>query len=271
MAYKVFTNGSPLPASDLNTYLMNQSVMVFADSTARSAALTSPTEGMLTYLESDNSLYLYTGSSWVIQNPITTQGDLIVGGASGVPDRLGIGANGTYLTSNGTTASWGTVSSGGETLLATTTLSGSSISFTSIPSTYNDLKLVIRQFNPSTGTPIRMQFNGDTGGSNTYLQQSSFGVTTSQAYGSSSITLSGNNSATDATGLFVVNILDYANSVTRKIGWSNSITDSDSTSGQIRHSLYGWSWNNTNAITSVQVLVSTGTFDSGTALLYGVK
>lgn len=39
-------------------------------------------------------------------NPMTTTGDLILGGASGTPTRLGIGANATVLTSNGTTASW---------------------------------------------------------------------------------------------------------------------------------------------------------------------
>lgn len=64
MAYKVFANGFTLNASELNTYLMNQSVMVFADSAARSAALTSPTEGMVTYLESTNALEFYNGTVW---------------------------------------------------------------------------------------------------------------------------------------------------------------------------------------------------------------
>ncbi len=64
MAYKVFTNGSFLPASDLNTYLMNQSVMTFATSTARASALTAPTEGMLTWLEDSNKYQYYTGSAW---------------------------------------------------------------------------------------------------------------------------------------------------------------------------------------------------------------
>lgn len=39
-------------------------------------------------------------------NIITTQGDLIVGNASNVADRLPIGTSGLYLKSNGTTASW---------------------------------------------------------------------------------------------------------------------------------------------------------------------
>jgi hypothetical protein len=64
MAYKVFANGFTLNASELNTYLMNQSVMVFADAAARTAAFT-PTEGMVTYLESTNTLEFYNGTAWL--------------------------------------------------------------------------------------------------------------------------------------------------------------------------------------------------------------
>jgi hypothetical protein len=71
MAYKTFANGYTLNASELNTYLMNQSVMVFADSTARSAALTA-TEGMVTYLESTNALEVYNGTAWVAVGQDTT-------------------------------------------------------------------------------------------------------------------------------------------------------------------------------------------------------
>ena len=64
MAYKVFTNGSVLPASDLNDFLMRQSVMVFSSSTARTSAITGPTEGMLSYLEDTNRFQFYNGTAW---------------------------------------------------------------------------------------------------------------------------------------------------------------------------------------------------------------
>jgi formylmethanofuran dehydrogenase subunit A len=64
MAYKVFSNGSTLPASDLNDFLMRQSVIVFSSSTARASAITSPTEGMLTYLEDTNRFQYYNGTAW---------------------------------------------------------------------------------------------------------------------------------------------------------------------------------------------------------------
>jgi hypothetical protein len=65
VAYKVFTNGSVLPASDVNTYLMDQSVMVFSSSATRAAALTAPVEGMLTWLQDTNKYENYNGTAWV--------------------------------------------------------------------------------------------------------------------------------------------------------------------------------------------------------------
>jgi hypothetical protein len=65
MPIKNFTSGSVLPASDVNTFLMNQSVMVFASSAARASAITSPTEGMMTYLSDSNVLNIYDGANWV--------------------------------------------------------------------------------------------------------------------------------------------------------------------------------------------------------------
>jgi hypothetical protein len=44
-------------------------------------------------------------------NPMTTAGDMIVGGSGGAPTRVPIGSNTYVWTSNGTTASWAAVSS----------------------------------------------------------------------------------------------------------------------------------------------------------------
>jgi hypothetical protein len=59
-----FVNGQTLPASRVQDYLMDQSVMVFADDAARTAALPSPTFGMVTYLTSTGELYVRTGGFW---------------------------------------------------------------------------------------------------------------------------------------------------------------------------------------------------------------
>ena len=66
MAFKDFTDGEVLYAADVDTYLMRQTVMVFADSAARGSALSTAivTEGMVTYLQDTNGLEYYDGSAW---------------------------------------------------------------------------------------------------------------------------------------------------------------------------------------------------------------
>lgn len=65
MAYKVFTNGSVLSASDINQNLMNQMILVFTNSTARAAALTAPSAGTITYLSDSKTFEYFNGTSFV--------------------------------------------------------------------------------------------------------------------------------------------------------------------------------------------------------------
>jgi hypothetical protein len=62
---KEFNAGDILLASEVQGYLQDQAVMVFADSTARGSAIPSPSEGMLTYNLDTGSLELYDGSSYI--------------------------------------------------------------------------------------------------------------------------------------------------------------------------------------------------------------
>ncbi len=64
--YKLFSTGDVLTASDLNTYGIEQTVMVFADSSARDTALTSvKAEGMFAFLKDSDSLTYYSGAAWI--------------------------------------------------------------------------------------------------------------------------------------------------------------------------------------------------------------
>ena len=65
MPRKVFVAGEILTAADVNTNLMDQAVMVFDDAAARTAAIPSPIEGMVTYLKDDDSLTKFNGSAFV--------------------------------------------------------------------------------------------------------------------------------------------------------------------------------------------------------------
>ena len=63
--YKLFVNGNTLSASDINTYLNQQTIMVFANTGARDTALTGVVaEGMHCYIIGTGRQY-YNGSAWV--------------------------------------------------------------------------------------------------------------------------------------------------------------------------------------------------------------
>ena len=79
LGFKTFAVGEVLSAANVNGYLM-QGVLVFADAAARTAAITSPQEGQMSFLKDTNSTEYYSGSAWVA-----------VGGGS-VPDSYGLSA-----------------------------------------------------------------------------------------------------------------------------------------------------------------------------------
>jgi hypothetical protein len=85
--YKLFNTGDVLTAAQVNTYLMQQSVMVFANSTARTTALSGVlAEGMLSYLLDTNAVEKYDGSSW---------GAITAGDIEGVTAGTGLSGGGT--------------------------------------------------------------------------------------------------------------------------------------------------------------------------------
>ena len=75
MPRKEFEGFTRLDASDVNTYLMDQSVMTFGSATARDAAIDTPVEGMAAYLNDSNILSLYDGSAW--KNSLATTGGIL--------------------------------------------------------------------------------------------------------------------------------------------------------------------------------------------------
>ena len=72
LGFKDFAVGEVLTAADVDGYLMQQTVMRFADSAARGSALgTAPgtavelSEGMVTYLDDSNTVSAFNGTSWL--------------------------------------------------------------------------------------------------------------------------------------------------------------------------------------------------------------
>lgn len=64
--WRTFTAGAVLTAAQVQTYLQDQAVQVYASGTARSSALgTSVSAGMVSFLTATESLDVYTHGAWV--------------------------------------------------------------------------------------------------------------------------------------------------------------------------------------------------------------
>ncbi len=109
---------------------------------------------------------------------IDAKGDLIVGSAADTAARLAVGGtNGHVLTVNSGATNgieWAAVAAGGQTLISTTTLSAAtSISLTSIPTTYKHLRLLfIDCFQSASDVFWTATLNNDTGSVYSYVSSS---------------------------------------------------------------------------------------------------
>ena len=200
------------------------------------------------------------------------KGDLVAGTATNDAAVLAVGANDTVLTADSSEATglkWATPSSGGMTLISTTTLTGSSVTLSSIPQTYKDLKVVVRNWLPSVDAQyIGLRFNGD---SNANRHRYDPGVVSSP-FDSSSVELSNSSDNAVTQSMQVYTFHDYTNTTTWKIATGFTIVNNATTSTNLVATPRWLAYNQTDAITSLEFIVTdTGNFTSGTVLLYGVK
>jgi hypothetical protein len=153
--------------------------------------------------------------------------------------------------------------------LATVTLgsSASSVTFSSIPATYRDLILVMNSKVVSSTASVRARFNGDSGSNYPRVAMSGDGSRTlSVADTQSFASISGATSVSDAFSYnSVTQIMDYSATDKHKTVLSRA----NNTSNEV--SAIASRWANTSAITSVEVFVSSGSYDTGsTFALYGI-
>jgi hypothetical protein len=206
------------------------------------------------------------------------KGDLVVGSATNDAAVLGVGANGTVLTAasgEATGLQWATPSSGGMTLLSTTTLSGATTTISSISGAYTDLYVLIYGMTGgNSDSKFRIAPNASTNITSQIGQQTS--TTLTNTFGDylylSSIT--GSNDYVpvidNASNIWALTINNYSSTASRK---AFSVTGGFHNQGWVS---FGAFWanggiNTTSAISSLVFSRSAGNLSAGTVLVYGVK
>lgn len=303
LGFKTFNTGDVLSAADVNGYLM-QGVWVFANATARNSAVTAPVEGNACYLSDTNDFQIYSGTAWVsygagditgvtagigisgggtsgdvtITNSMATaidaKGDLIVGTGADAFARLAVGAtNNHVLTVDSATSTgmkWAAVSAGGMTLLGSGTLSGSTVTLSSISNTYTNLVIFLNGIVQSTTARCSIRLNNSTSNANTTNIYST-GIGFNDYLSSIPVASSDSTYFMNSTGhnAFAYEITNYAATVRkayRGFGGYKYSTDTN----QIPFHVYG-STSDTVAYDRIDIVTSSGTFSSGNYAIYGVR
>jgi hypothetical protein len=221
-------------------------------------------------------------------NPETTLGDIAYrSSTANVKTRLGLGTAGQVLTVNsGATApEWKDLAAGSLTLLATANLSAATtVSFTSIPTTYKNLRLIFSNIWMSAYYEyMTMRLNNDSTAGNykwrvNWLQATTFGDgysgTTATAFGSnnqnSPIHMSRGDDYPPLYGIGVIDIFN-ANSTTqtKQVQWESSAYKSDI--GQSSINFGNGFYDSTTAISRIDFLRSSTQTINGKIELWGVN
>jgi hypothetical protein len=198
--------------------------------------------------------------------------DILTATAADTPARLAVGANDTVLTADSSTATglkWSAPASGGMTSIASGSLSGAQVDITGIAGTYKNLMLVVRNYDPANDTTsMRLRLNAD---SNNRYASSAGGSATNATFGSSSWQLTEDADNGTSTALVITEIYDYANATTWKMGNTRSVSNNTSDANNYDYINYQHYYNQTAAITQLNLLPASGNFSGGTYILYGVS
>lgn len=158
--------------------------------------------------------------------------------------------------------------------IATTTLSSTAntITFSNIPNTYTDLRIVANVKHTSGRYFVRLQFNGNTNSDYSWTHLYSFASGTTGSTQSSSqsyIAFGQAGSPTENPGFYTADILSYAGNTNKAVLLRESANVNSTSNGGLTVGV--GLWRSTNAITSVNIHTTINSFAIGSsATLYGI-
>lgn len=151
--------------------------------------------------------------------------------------------------------------------IATQTLgsAAASVTFSSIPSTYTDLVLVVAGTNTTSAQSIRITFNGIT--TTVYSRTAVFGDGSSaQSIRDSNATGIDNIYYGTSQGVAILQIMNYSNTTTNKTVISRNNDAASSVNAVVGL------WRSTSAINQITLTAQTSTMAAGSTFsLYGIK
>ena len=236
LGFKTFLAGDVLTAADTNGYLM-QGVLVFASASARTAAITSPQEGQVSYLKDIDSTQYYSGSAWVTLGSSATSytalngaGTALTGAATITVSSLS-GYNKFYVAV--TAASSASADSAFTIRLNTDT--GSNYTYNGVNLNMQTPNLLAGSWLAASATATSFPFLGTIQGA--------------AAGQNGAFTIDGANSS----GVKVVDLIGINN-------WQAN--------GALSY-IYKGVYTGTSVISSISIISSVGNFDAGTIIVYG--
>ena len=206
---------------------------------------------------------------------LTTKGDIIAATGASTPARLAVGTNDQVLIADSTTATglkWGTAAAGGMTLLSTTSLSGASVTVSSISQSYVNLFILVEDYyNATNQTDIIFRFNADST-ANRHAQILSWTAGGSQIMDRTSVNFAyGVSNSASYKGQGFIYIPNYANTTDWKFAQIFSLSNNAYNVGYAAHINQNGVYNQISAISSIFLAPSSGNFSGGTIKIYGVK
>ena len=203
-----------------------------------------------------------------IDGLLTTTGDTFYASAAGTPARLGIGSTDQVLKVSGGVPTWATPAAAGSmTQLATGSLTGASVSITSISGSYKNLVLYLQNASLATAGEIRFTINSLTSPYG-YSYASNGSLSTSGTSGVAYGYLGNFPAYQDSTSV-TCTFPNYAMTSSRP-HW-HAFGGQYPSNGSPMAVLVWGALNNGVAISSLQLFPGSGNFNTGTYYLYGVN
>jgi len=227
---------------------------------ATAGATVSATE--LGYVDGVTSAIQTQLDAKIAKTLTTTTGDTIYASSANTPARLGVGTTGQVLTVAAGVPSWATPASGGMTLIESKSITtATTYNFTSIPSGYINLVIILDDGNETSGGYTMVQFNGDTASNYNWVRNI---TTLTSNYNNNSVSYL-YLTTTGTTHLSSYGIIyNYTGA-----GYKNYSANMQA--GTNGTSAVNGGWVNTAAITSMLITFYSAPTAQGTLKLYGVK